>query len=68
MLEEANTEYEQMEADLNEMNNKFDVLYQEIEDKVQYLFYYFLYIHLKNDSCFWKQTIVEPNLWFKQFF
>jgi len=34
MLEEANTEYEQMDADLNEMNNKFDVLYQELEDKV----------------------------------
>jgi len=34
MLDEANTEYEQMGADLNEMNNKFDVLYQELEDKV----------------------------------
>lgn len=52
MLDEANTEYEQMEADLNEMNNKFDLLYQEVEDKVQCLLYYLLYIHLKYENRF----------------
>jgi len=35
MLEEANTEYEQMENVINDMNSKFDVLYQELEDKVR---------------------------------
>lgn len=47
MLDEANTEYEQMEANLNEMNNKFDDLYQEIEEKVYFLLYYSLYIYLQ---------------------
>jgi len=35
MLDEANTEYEQMENVIDEMNNKFDVLYQELEEKVR---------------------------------
>lgn len=34
MIEEANSEYEKMEATLNEFNNKFDEMYQEIEEKV----------------------------------
>lgn len=40
MLEEAYSEYEEMEKDMNEMNNKFDNLFLEIEEKV------FIYIHM----------------------
>jgi len=34
MLEEANSEYENMEAELNEMNNRIDKMLQDIEEKV----------------------------------
>lgn len=34
MLVEANTEFERLEADLNEMTNRCDEAYQEIEEKV----------------------------------
>jgi len=37
MLEEANSEYECMEANLNEMNNKFDKIFLDIEERVLFL-------------------------------
>jgi len=43
MLEEANSEYENMEAELNEMNNKIDKMLQDIEEKV-FTFYISIYL------------------------
>lgn len=34
MLEEANSEYENMEAEVNEMNNEIDKMLQDVEEKV----------------------------------
>lgn len=34
MLEEANDEYERMDAELNKMSTKFDELFQSMEEKV----------------------------------
>lgn len=38
MLKEATTEYEKWDSAVNEMNNRVDEIYQEMEEKVYLLF------------------------------
>lgn len=34
MLDEANIEYERLETELNKLTNKFDEMFQDLEEKV----------------------------------
>jgi hypothetical protein len=57
MLKEATTEYEQLEAVINEKNNRFDEIYQYLDEKVCLIFIYsvlnniYVYCPAKKD-CF----------------
>lgn len=55
MLKEATTEYEQLESVINEMNNRVDEIYQDMDEKVSIIFNYYLSVSNMYVYCYSKK-------------